>query len=207
MVLLVPLLLQAQEKSVFDGIRFSYDIGTIPARYIFPDQTRLEFQTDFEVKPNIYGVGEFGIFSFERSHDNFDYTQYGTFYRVGAEYNAIESKEDDILTLGGRIGTSFFSQQAANVRISSFDSIWNDVSIDQLPEKSHGVVWLEFTIGMKVELFKNIYTGWTIRGQAMLFGVKAEHLEPFYIPGFGRGNKKTAVGFNYYICYKIPLKF
>jgi len=207
LLILIHFQVGAQDTSAFDGIRLSVDLGSLPGLYIFPDQQRFELQTDFKFKPDFYGVGEAGLFKTSRERDNFNYFQSGTFYRVGLGYNAIESKQDDILTIGGRIGSSFFSQYAENISITATDSMWNDVSVARIQEQSHSAFWIELVLSMKVELVHNLYIGWTVRGRAMLFGAKAQHLEPYYVPGFGRGNKKTAVGFNYYICYKIPLNF
>lgn len=206
-LLLIPINGAAQDTSAFDGIRLSVDAGGIPALYIFPDQQRVEFQADFAFKSKFYGVGEAGYFRLNKLQDTYEYSQQGTFYRAGVEYNAIDSQQDDIFTIGGRIGSAFFSQQATNIEINTVDSIWNAIPLTNVQQQSHSAYWLELVLSMKVELFKNIYLGWTVRGQAMLFGAKAEHLEPYAIPGFGRGNKKTAVGFNYYICYKIPINF
>ena len=129
LLILIPFQVRAQDTSAFDGFRLSVDLGSLPGLYIFPDQQRFEFQTDFKFQPNFYGVGEAGLFKTGRERDNFNYYQSGTFYRVGVGYNAIESEQDDILTIGGRIGSSFFNQYAEDISIVATDAIWNYVSV------------------------------------------------------------------------------
>lgn len=206
LLLMLSSTVAGQDTTAFDGVRFSYDVGTIPALYLFPEQRRIEVQADFKFAPNYYGVAEFGLLELDTTRENYAYSQQGSFYRIGIEYNAIAAK-DDLLAIGGRIGSSHFTQQASDIYISPTDSIWRDVYFPQIPEQSHTVFWLELTLGMKVEVFRNFYLGWTLRGKAMLFGAKSDHLEPYIIPGFGRGNRKTAASVNYYISYKIPLDF
>jgi phosphoribosylformimino-5-aminoimidazole carboxamide ribonucleotide (ProFAR) isomerase len=57
--------------------------------------------------------------------------------------------------------------------------------------------------GIKVNVYKNFYMGWSLRYRIRMNIKKAEHTEPWYIPGFGKNNS-TNLGVTYSLIYKLP---
>jgi hypothetical protein len=103
---------------------------------------------------------------------------------------------------GIRYGYAFFNDYADNIIIK--DNYWGNFTGD-LYKKSLHASWVEFVAGFKVELFTNFFLGWSLRGRVLISKTKSERPDPYWIPGFGKGNAKTSVGFNYSIFYNIPL--
>ena len=69
--------------------------------------------------------------------------------------------------------------------------------------------WVEAVVGMKMELFKNLYLGGSIRMGFLLSNPFPDDaiFPDLFIPGFNKvtDNSKFGVGYNYSISYLIPL--
>jgi hypothetical protein len=65
------------------------------------------------------------------------------------------------------------------------------------------VHWAELIIGLKANVFKGLYAGFTVRTRARLSMTAHENSEPYYIPGYGKGSK-TNIGITYNLIYKLP---
>jgi hypothetical protein len=66
--------------------------------------------------------------------------------------------------------------------------------------------WVEIGTGVKVEVFKNIYLGWSLRGRMLLSKTMGQNgVFPYIIPGYGQGENSSNFGVNYSIYYQIPL--
>lgn len=65
------------------------------------------------------------------------------------------------------------------------------------------VTWAELLAGIKVNVYKNFYMGWSLRYRIRMNMKKTEHTEPWYIPGFGKNNS-TNLGVTYSLIYKLP---
>ena len=62
-------------------------------------------------------------------------------------------------------------------------------------------------MGLKAELFANIYLGISARIGVLITDKAAPDFPNLYVPGFGRvtDNSRFGVGYNYTLTYLIPL--
>ena len=51
--------------------------------------------------------------------------------------------------------------------------------------------------GVRVEIIKQVFVGWSIRGKFLLNAKKFTELPPYYIAGYGRGEKKSIFDFKF----------
>jgi hypothetical protein len=59
---------------------------------------------------------------------------------------------------------------------------------------------------MKVEVFKNVFVGFSFRLNRLVSQKRPNNFDNLYIPGFNRTyNGDFGVGFNYTVSYFIPL--
>ena len=112
--------------------------------------------------------------------------------------------QNDIIFFGARYSFSAFRHKATDINIT--DEHWDEVIVVETEEVSLKCHFIDITAGVKTELFKNIYIGWTLKGMIRLIMESDNIMEPYFIPGFGKGDKKASVGFNYSIYYRIPYK-
>lgn len=157
---------------------------------------------------NFFIITEAGRETNSRS-DNWKYSNSGFFYRVGWEYNFIaHSKDRNVLSMGIRYGRSKFSDKL------SFSRTNEVLGIQQFNFKNNSVKtgWFEATSSLKVNLWKDIYMGGTLRIKLFRNNKGIDQLVPYDIPGYGRHRKNgtdvktTNVGLDYYIEWRIPLR-
>ena len=69
--------------------------------------------------------------------------------------------------------------------------------------------WIEFLVGMKVQVLKNTYMGFSLRLNRLLGSSSSENFGVLFIPGFNRVTDENIFGssFNYTITYSIPFRF
>lgn len=208
---------QAQEqkkktrpKYVVPEDRPSYfRISVDPTRYLYPlidgiDRNGIEFSIDTEVKGKYFPVLELGQEAVSLDRENYTLDGAGFFIRAGADNNFLKyqnNNDRDMFFMGVRMAYAFLSQDANNIAINNngIDEIFN------YNNQNFNVIWGEITLGIKTELTKNIFLGWTIRGKQRFYSSKQD-ITPYSIPGFGKYNKNFNVAANIYISYAIPLK-
>jgi len=188
------------------GLRLGFDVSRLSLYYFQPERKALEVSSDMEVIKNLYPTIELGWNNIKLKQDSlFNCYSNGYYVRLGVDHNFLkpENKNGREMFIGGiRYGYSFFSDYAQNIIIK--DSYWGDFN-GGIPKSSLSAQWLELVVGFRTELFKNLFLGWTLRGRLLLAKSKDDETGPYWIPGFGKGNTKTGIGFNYSIFYSIPL--
>ena len=83
------------------------------------------------------------------------------------------------------------------------DPVWGDEAPVQFASVPSRAVWAEAVGGVRAEILKNIYMGWSLRYKFLLHR-SAAYGGPWYIPCFGTG-KKTVLGATYTIGYYFNL--
>ena len=165
-----------------------------------------ELSFDIELKPNLFPVFETGWEALKINSDYVDYRGSGNYSRLGFDYNFLvaQSKEDkNMLFIGLRYGFALAKQDVERFLINSY---WGDYSSNFQTQKFYGH-WGEFLLGLKGEVLKNIYLGWTVRGKVK-FNTKAYTLPPIYfMPGYGKAEKGFNLDFTYSVFYNLPLDF
>ncbi len=189
------------------GIRVGMDV-TRPFQDLWTKGNRYgsEFSLDMELWPNWFPVFESGYEFMKIKTSNIDFTGKGSYSRLGIDYNFLqaENKNDkDILFVGLRYGFALASQQVNQYQI---DSYWGPIT-GRFGNQNFFAHWGEFLIGLKGEVFHNFYIGWTIRGK-----VKMNHTDfvlpsVYFIPGYGKAEKKFTLDFTYSVYYNIPWDF
>lgn len=194
---------KVKEPLVFKGIKLGVNVGRFSDYLFKPDRFSYEGSIDFNISHKYYGVIEAGYSELTREEDNYTYYSDGYFYKVGLDFNMLKKHPTDYLGMGFRVGRADFSHSADNVLIE--DARWGtsleSISIDS---KSYNTYWLEVSFGLKGELLKNVYFGWSALVRVGISGRKDNEFQPIDIPGFGKGANTVNLGANYYIYYQIP---
>ncbi len=189
------------------GLRISTDI-TRPFQDLWIKGNRYgsEFSVDMELWPNLFPVFETGLDYMKLNTSYVNYKSSGSYSRIGIDYNVLQAEntnDKNIFVVGLRYGFALAKQQVNSYTI---DSYWNTVTSD-FASQNYGAHWAEFLIGMKGEVIKNIYLGWTIRGK-ILINHKDLGMPPvFFIPGYGKASHSFNADFTYTISYNLPWDF
>jgi len=203
--LLVPMKLTGQDTLRTYGPRIGLDIVRFAMLMAEPTEIGAEASLDIEVYKNMYPVLEAGYNSMSIREESFTYLLDGVYARIGMDYNLLPIKDRSVhhaIFLGGRYGISRFKHEADN--IVSPNSYWGDFTLDQYVNSSLGH-WVELTGGMKTELLNNFFLGWTVRYKILISNGNDEVMDPYSIPGYGKGNSKRGFGISYSVLYKFPM--
>lgn len=183
------------------GIALNGPVSALAGRY----PRGMEFNGFFDMNERIALAADGGYSSFAYDNYNYSYGNKGIYLRAGADYNLL----NPILAAGRyfaglslRYGLSMYNH---NSSVIGYDNYWG--SYETSADNSfHAAHFLEFSPGVRAELFKNFFIGWSVNTRILLWSGAGDHLRAIDIPGFGNGSKAFSSGFNYYISFRIPYR-
>ncbi|MBI9069680.1 MAG: hypothetical protein JEZ09_20455 [Salinivirgaceae bacterium] len=187
-------------------IRPGVDLSRFAVPYMNDNnQKAWEVNLDCEIKYRYFPVVELGSNSVKINTKTYEYKSEGSYMRFGFNYNMLNYRQRfdrNIFFVGFRYGISNFTHEAPYIKISNE---WGDYksSFENTNINAH---WTEFVIGLRGEILKNIYLGYTFRVKQMLKHSDYNNLAPYWTPGFGKGSSGRLVGMSYSISYAIPIK-
>lgn len=187
-------------------VRFGADLSRLALPYIHDfGLSGAEFSLDGEVRYDLFPTIEYGFNNIEDNTDFHSYNLTGSYYRFGLNYNMINYKhrlDRNLFFIGARYAISNYSHKADRI---SIDNIWGNYETS-MPEATLSNKWFESLIGIRGEIFKNFYMGYTIRIKTRLDNTDYGSYKPFWIPGFGKSTKNWSMGMSYSVFYAIPIK-
>lgn len=164
-----------------------------------------EVFADTELKFNFFPTIEAGFNKTNDETDKHSYNMQGYYFRVGMNYNMLNYQhhtDRNIFYVGARYGYSNFYQQAKKVILKNE---WGKIetNFDKNTMNTH---WFEAILGIRGEIIKNLYLGACVRVKMRFFMSDSENVTPYFIPGFGKGEKAIHPSVSYTISYAIPFK-
>ncbi|MFV0521992.1 MAG: DUF6048 family protein [Mangrovibacterium sp.] len=187
------------------GLRLGFDV-TRPLQGLWTkgDRWGLEFTSDLEISPDVFVVAEGGWEQFGITQPHVDYSSNGAYLRLGVDYNLLhvstESNDKSTLYIGARYG---FGPSVQTVNSYSIDNYWG-IFEGSFGKQSYFSHWGEFVFGMKTEVLKNFYLGWSVRLK-FLFGQSKLGTPPAYFSaGYGANDSGAVFDFNYTLMYSLP---
>lgn len=208
------------------GIRVGIDLSKPLISALKDGYSGLEIVGDYRISNNWYLAAELGNENNTKQEDLYNFTTSGSYLKLGADYNTYGNwyGMHNIIHVGGRYAFSSFSQTLNEYKIFESNRYWtnpeyqinpdpnatNDFPIGStVPQEFSGLnaSWLEAVIGLKAELFANIYLGASIRIGYLVTNKDPEGFRNLWIPGFNKvtDGSKFGVGYNYTITYFLPL--
>lgn len=184
-------------------LRLGFDIGRILFNNLFPSRQGYEIKADYNWNENLYFAAEAGWGQGKVDYDFLKYKTSGSFLRLGINKNLLgllSPKDFDNAFIGVRYGVGFGDRGRAQF---SVPSPFGGNSVDTYPGSNYFVHWGEILAGVTVGLWQNFYAGWTVRGKFLFNPGTFKDISPNYLPGFGKGDKKTVFDFNFYLSYGL----
>ncbi len=188
------------------GLSLGIDLSPFIIRLFDDERTGFAFNGRYSLKEKWFMAGEAGFENTKFSKREFDYETNGTFIKAGLDYNLFsveEADNNDNVLIGLRYGYAW--QEHTSDRFTIIDDYWGSYegSLGTSNVNSH---WMEIVFGLRSEVLKNFYMGWTIRLRQLFVADHTGTLEPYTIPGFGKFDNKTNLGFTYTLEYQIPIR-
>ncbi len=196
------------------GLRLGADLSRLVRSFVNDHYKGFELVGDYRISKRFYLAGELGTEERTTEEDLFRFTTKGSYFRAGFDYNTYENwygMENSIYG-GLRLGASTFSQNLLEYQVFNSNPYWNETNqqgtnTNVLGEHSGlSALWLEMVLGLKAELFNNLYVGASIRFNYLLSDKAADNFPNLWIPGFNKvtDDSNFGVGFNYTLSYLIP---
>lgn len=193
------------------GLRVGGDIGKLIRSFADDEYSGFEITADYRLKKRLYVAGEIGIEEKNTVNDYLDITTKGSYIKGGIDYNMYQNwlNMDNMVYSGFRIGASTFSHDLNSFDVYSTNQYWgSQFSSDEKQEfSSLTVFWVEVILGMKVELFNNLYLGLNAQLKILASETVPDNFQNVYIPGFNKtfDSSGIGVGYSYTLSYRIPL--
>lgn len=194
---------QADSTKRVGGLTVGIDVSRFFLPIWNPISGAYEVSLSSDILKNFSIIGEMGALKTNFDEETYHYESKGTYFRLGFQYNLLKRKpnENNTLYVGLLYGLSLYEHKADQISIN--DGYWGSGS-GSLPTKKLTGNWAELKTGIRVEVFRNWYIGWSVRVRLYLFGQEDPVMSPYLIPGYGKGAKKMTLGMSYSVFFRIP---
>lgn len=188
------------------GLRVGGDLTRFAIPFFQPYRRDATVVLDARYKDRIYFAADLSYNLVDHSDSNYTYKSSGFGLSIGANYNLLKRqipKENFMLYGGFKYGFSLFTYEIPSYTVHS--DYWGDYqgSVGSQTKTGH---WVELSLGIKVEVLKNLYLGWSLHDRILLNrALMNSDFPPLIIPGFGKGYKGNAFDVQYTISYLFPL--
>jgi hypothetical protein len=190
------------------GLRVGIDI-VAPVYSLFDDDRKgLEFVADYRVSKRFFIATEFGYLENTDQEDFFNYTTNGQYIKVGADFNAYKNwiGMENVIVVGLRYAFSAFDQTLNEYTINADPFLPEKTVTTSTKYDNLNAQWIEFVLGIKVEVMHNIFLGFSFRGNKLISSKEPDNFKNLFIPGFNKVFlNDNGFSFNYTISYLIPI--
>ncbi|SDQ94334.1 DUF6048 family protein [Flagellimonas zhangzhouensis] len=200
------------------GLRVGVDLSKLVLTFVDEDYTGLELVGDFRLTRKLYLAAEIGNETKAQSENLgntllYNFETSGSYIKAGVDINTYTNwfGMNNAITIGGRYAVSSFSQTLGDYSIYETEQFFNsDFLAGTEPNREFSGLtasWLEFVVGVKAELFANIFIGMSARLGFLVTNTEDEQFPNLWIPGFNKvtDGSNFGVNYNYSISYFLPL--
>ncbi|RMB56217.1 hypothetical protein EAX61_15280 [Dokdonia sinensis] len=197
-------------KTDYYGLRVGIDLSKLVRSGLDDDYTGFEVAGDFRITKKHYLAAEIGNEQRTTDLPNLNSTASGSYIKAGFNYNAYENwfGMNNLIYAGVRGGFSTFNQELNSYTIYTTNPLFgDDIRTDSREFNDLNATWLEFHLGVQVELFHNLYLGANVQLKRSITIKEPDGFEVLHIPGFGKTTDESAfaVGYGYSLSYLIPI--
>ncbi|MBD0831771.1 DUF6048 family protein [Aestuariibaculum sediminum] len=192
------------------GLRVGGDIGKLIRSTLDDEYSGFEISADYRIKQKLYIAGELGYEEKTNVNEYLNVTTKGGYIKGGIDYNMYQNwlDMDNMVYFGFRVGGSTFSHDLNNYTIYNTTQYWNQYTSEE-SKTIDGLTafWAEIILGIKVELFTNLYLGLNAQLKFLATETDPGNFQNIYIPGFHKtyDSSGIGVGYGYTLSYRIPL--
>jgi len=207
------------------GLRAGIDLSRPLLSNFNADYTGFEIVGDYRLTQRLYLAGELGNEkkTGQESLENvsivneiplYNFTTSGSYLKLGVDLNTYENwyGMNNSIFIGGRYAFSTFSQTVNSSNLYDSNRYWNANGFapglqNNAEFGNLSASWLEFLVGIKAELFANIYLGASVRLGFLISNKEADSFPNLFIPGFNKVTEGSnfGVGYNYTLTYFLPI--
>ena len=192
------------------GLRLGGDLVKLVRSFTDDKYKGFEVNADYRLTKNLYVAGELGTEEKITETDYLNTTTTGSYFKAGVDYNVYGnwSGMENMIYGGLRAGVASFKQELNSYEIYNTDTYWEPyASLDSQEFSGLSALWIELVVGIKAEVFNNVYVGFNAQLKGLISDDQPTNFENIHIPGFNKtyDSGNIGVGFGYNISYLIPL--
>lgn len=184
------------------GVDLYQPVSTLFGR----ENANLQLSLEVDFHNRFFPIWETGLGWADNTPEdgNFTYKVSPTFYnRLGMLYNfTYNSTAPGNIYIGLLYGFSVFSYDVTDINIPS--GYWQTDYRASITDQHSRAQWLEPLAGVRVNLYKGLKMGFTVRYKILLTAKNNPTTRPWIIPGMGK--RSGGFDFSYSIYYEIPIK-
>lgn len=195
-------------KSSFRSLRVEFDLTPAINQIIYKgDRNSFEAAVSANFNNKYFPIVELGYGKANVvSESQIAFNSKGIYSRIGVDLSLLKQQKDAIPTnnlffVGIRFAFSPVTYNYGNITVG--DGYWGGSVVQNYQNQHSFAKWYEVVGGLRVEVFKNVYMGWTVRLKNYLGKQDPGEIYPWYIPGFGVKGDTANFGANYIIGYKF----
>ena len=195
------------QGDVFRGLSVHADVGTPIVSLLGGFARSYEIQFDVNLYRRIYPIFEMGYATANKeAASGIVYNTKAPFFRFGVNYGLLKPFKDEgsmrdvkcYPFVGVRYAMSPITYSISNISVN--DPYWGTSSIQSSHNNLDYAGWCELLGGVRVDLFKGLTLGWSIRMKTLLHTSAPNKAYVWYVPGYGRSSN-MGVMFNYTVGY------
>ena len=194
-------------------LRFGIDLSNPIISSSNDDNLSYEIVGDLQITDDLYLAAEYGSIDRYIEDENINFNSVGNYLKIGFDFNMFNNwvGMDNSIYIGLRYASSSFSNKVESYTVRSSDAYFSnlvDSGYENITHNNLNGNWIEIVTGVKVETFKNIYLGISLRLNKLLSDTKPLNFDNLFIPGFNKvtDDNTWGSGFNYTLTYSIPFK-
>ncbi len=195
------------QGDVFRGLSVHADIGSPIISLLGGNARSYELQLDVNLYRRIFPIFEMGYATAQKALvSEINYNTKAPFFRLGVNYGLLKPFKDNASSRSVRsypfVGVRYaFSPMWYNLEnIIINDEYWGTSDVINYNNMFAYSGWVEIVGGVRVDLFKGLTMGWSVRLKTLLHTTAPDKSYLWYVPGYG---KSSGMGFmfNYTIGY------
>ena len=193
------------------GLRLGLDLSKLVRTALDNEYSGFEINGDFRLTKKLYIAGEIGNEKKATTTEFLSATANGSYIKIGVDYNMYSNwlGMNNMIYSGFRTGFSTFSQTRNSYTVYNQDQFWQPQFTNTESTEFNGLsaTWLELIIGLKAEVFTNLFIGINAQLKSTISSKDPDNFENLYIPGFNKtyDSGNFGVGYGYTISYLIPI--
>lgn len=192
------------------GLRIGGDLSKLARTAFEEGYSGFEIIGDLRFSKKFYAAAELGTETRDWDEDNIKATISGSYIKLGVDYNAYNNwvGMNNAITAGLRYGLASFSEELTQYSIYTSDATFpTQFRTDPIEFKNLNASWVEFILGVKTEIFTNLYLGVNVQIKRMVGEKTPDNFDNLIVPGFNRTYdfSKFGVGYGYTLSYLIPI--
>jgi hypothetical protein len=182
-------------------LQFNYNLFRLGENVAGKPRSSQEIQAELGLHKFLI-VADLGVANVTRGGEDYFYESQGNYWRLGIDANLSTAwVRGQVIAIGLRYANASYEDRAQFTRVLANDAIQEfDLSNTNLSSR-----WAELVFKMRVPVWKNLSTGYTMRYQfyQVTQGLENNALQPLDIPGYGKTNRPNSFQFDYYIGWRL----